>query len=165
MMINTDTSGITIVAWWGAILSTIILAWDIYKWRTSGPKLRVTIQTGMLSFNIPEYEGKQLVTVNVTNYGNQPTTITTLGFKFYPNILFKIRNKHTKAFIIPEPNTMQPTPFELKQGNLWNAIVVQTSDLVDMARSGHLICELYHSHQEKPVRRRVVIGALADTNN
>jgi hypothetical protein len=152
MIINTDTSGITIVAWWGAILSTIILAWDIYKWRTSGTRLRMNVQTGMESCNIPEYEGKQLVLVNVSNYGNQPTTITCLGFRFYPNLLSKIRSKNTNAFIVPHPNTTQPIPFELKQGSLWNGIVEQTPDLVNMANSGYLICELYCSHKEKPVR-------------
>jgi len=30
----------SIVAWWGAILSTIVFLWDIYKHRTAGPRLR-----------------------------------------------------------------------------------------------------------------------------
>lgn len=157
MVINTGTSGITIVAWWGAILSTIVLAWDIYKWRTSGPKLRVAVQTGMQTFNMPEYDGKTLILVYVTNYGDRPTTITNLGLKFYPSAWAKIRNKATKAFVFPRPNTAQPLPFELKQGNLWCGIGEQTPEVLAMAKSGHLICELYHSHVNKPVRRRVVI--------
>ena len=55
-----------IVAWWGAILATIVFAWDIYKWWTAGPKLRVSVQTGMKSINMPQYDDKTLIHVNVS---------------------------------------------------------------------------------------------------
>ena len=58
-----------IVAWWGAILASIVFVWDIYKWWTAGPKLRVSVHTGMMSINMPQYDGKTLIHVNVSNYG------------------------------------------------------------------------------------------------
>jgi len=154
-----DTSGITIVAWWGAILSTVVLVWDVYKWRTSGPKLRVAVLTGMEGIDIPGYEGEALISVNVTNYGDRPTTITSVGFKFYRTAWARIRNKPETFFVLAYPNKAQPLPFELKQGNFWSGTAGEgeTTDIRMMADSGHLICELYHSHREKPVRRRVVI--------
>ena len=33
------------LSWWGAVLATIVFLWDIYKWWTVGPKLRVSVQT------------------------------------------------------------------------------------------------------------------------
>ena len=44
MQINIDNPVITVIALWGAILSTIVLAWDIFKWKTAGPKLRVSVK-------------------------------------------------------------------------------------------------------------------------
>jgi HJR/Mrr/RecB family endonuclease len=70
-----------IVAWWGAVLATIVFLWDIYKWRTAGRKLRVSVQSGMKSINMPQFEGKTLIHVNVSNYGDRPTTITNLGYQ------------------------------------------------------------------------------------
>jgi hypothetical protein len=75
-MIVMGSTGI--VAWWGAILSTIVFLWDIYKWQTSGPRIRFSVQTNMRTINVSGYKGKTLVSTNVTNYGERPTTLTNL---------------------------------------------------------------------------------------
>ncbi|MBK8113873.1 MAG: hypothetical protein IPK44_04630 [Candidatus Accumulibacter sp.] len=157
MSINTDTSTITLVAWWGAILSTIIFCWDVYKWRTSGPKIRLSVSSGMESINMPLYEGKTLILVNVTNYGDRPTTITHLALKFFPNWISRLRKKASKAFIVPQPSPAQQLPYELKQGTVWSGIAEQSADIEAMAKTGHLICELYHSHRDKPESKRINI--------
>ncbi|MGZ4976627.1 MAG: hypothetical protein ACXV8O_05685 [Methylobacter sp.] len=155
MTINTDISTITLVAWWGAILSTFVFCWDIYKWRTAGPKIRLNILSGMESINMPLYEGKTLILVNVTNYGDRPTTITNLAFKFYPDLISRLLKKTSKAFVIPQPNPAQQLPFELKQGTVWSGISEQSADIEQMAKAGHLICEIYHSHRHKPETKRI----------
>ena len=48
----------TILAVWGAVLSTIVFAWDIYKWRTSGPRLRFFASGNMETVNMPAYDGR-----------------------------------------------------------------------------------------------------------
>jgi len=63
-----------IVAWWGAALSTIMLLWDIYKWRTAGPKIRMSVTANMISINNPETDGKTLIRIDVTNYGDSDLT-------------------------------------------------------------------------------------------
>lgn len=146
-----------IVAWWGAILATIVFIWDIYKWKMAGAKLRVTVQSNMESINIPQYDGKTLIAVNVVNYGDRPTTITNLGFLWFENLWNRIRRRPDKAFIIPNPSQAQVLPFELKQGNLWSGIAVQDVAVEAMARDGLLYCVLYHTHTEKPVYRRLRI--------
>jgi len=82
-----------IVAWWGAVLSSVVFLWDIYKWWTAGQKLRVTVQTGMKSINMPQYDGKTLILVNVANYGDRPTTITNLGYLYFTSLLGWIRRR------------------------------------------------------------------------
>ena len=36
-----------VAAWVGATTGISGLLWDFYKWKTSGPKLAITINTGM----------------------------------------------------------------------------------------------------------------------
>lgn len=147
----------TFIAWWGAILSSLIFFWDIYKWWSSGPKIRFTVQTGMESINMPMFDGKILILANVTNYGEQPTTITNLGVFYYKTIWSRFRKRPDKAFVIPHPNTEFPLPFQLKQGSVWVGIAVQDEQITEMATNGNLYCVLYHSHSEKPIPKRVII--------
>lgn len=155
--LKEDKVKIEFVAWWGAILATVVLAWDIYKWRTAGPKLRTTVQTGMQSINMPQYDGKTLITVNVSNYGDRPTTITNLGYLYFPNYWRRFRHWPEKAFVIPNPSDTQRLPFELKQGSLWSGIAIQDTEIAKMAKEGLLYCVLHHSHNERPIYRRVVV--------
>jgi len=86
----------SIVAWWGAILSTIVFLWDIYKHRTAGPKLRFTVQTGMGTIHMPMYDGKTVMIANVTNYGDRPTTISGLSYVYYENRSLLRKRSHDK---------------------------------------------------------------------
>ena len=146
-----------IVAWWGAILATVVFLWDIYKWKTAGAKLRVTVQPNMKTINIPQYEGKTVISANVVNYGDRPTTIKNLGYLWFKNSWNRIRRRPDKAFIIPNPSEAHKLPYELKQGNLWTGLAIQDKDVETMARDGLLYCVLYHTHNEKPVYRRLRI--------
>jgi len=146
-----------IVAWWGAIVATGVLIWDVIKWRLAGPKLRRTVKTGMQPFNILVYEGKTVIIAHVTNYGDRPTTITHLAFLFYRNWWRRLVRKANENYIIMTPNTIHPVPYELKPGTTWDGIAVQEKKTDKMAREGHLICALYHSHKERPLRRRITI--------
>jgi hypothetical protein len=153
-----------IIAWWGAILSSIVFVWEIYKWKSSGPKIRFSVQTGMQSINMPGLEGKRLVLVNVTNYGERPTTITNLGYLYFDSIWSWLRRRPDKAFVIPFPNTVQQLPFALEPGAVWTGMAIQDNQVEDMATKGRLYCMLYHSHDENPIRRRVVVLSNSKPN-
>ncbi len=146
-----------LVAWWGAALSTIVFLWDIYKYRTAGPKLRFSVQTGMQSINMPQYEGKRLILAKVTNCGDRPTTITNLGYLYFEKRRFLRKRIPDKAAVVPNPSTVQPLPFELKPGARWSGIAIQDPEIEQWATNGILDMMLYHSHSNKPIRRRVVI--------
>ena len=147
-----------IVAWWGAILSTVVFLWDVYKHRTAGPKIRFTVQTGMESVNMPVYEGQKLILANVTNYGDRPTTINSVGYLYFNGRRFWRKKKPDKAAIVPNPSIAQPLPFELRPGTTWMGIAIQNADIETWSQTGILDMMLYHSHSKKPLRRRVVIG-------
>ena len=77
---------IQIIAWWGAIVATLVLLWDIIKWLQSGPKIKKRI-----ALNVHYNDGKIISTektengtvtvfeeychVELVNVGNMPTTV------------------------------------------------------------------------------------------
>lgn len=147
-----------VVAWWGAIIATSVLIRDIYKWKTAGAKIRFLVQSGMSMLGDPEREDVTLVTARVTNIGDRPTTITTVGFKYYKNWWKKFRRKPSKAYVVPSPAfNHQVLPYILEVGQEWGG-VNQTEDLENMANDGYLIMEVYDSVHNKPSTGRVIIN-------
>jgi hypothetical protein len=47
-----------VAAWWGAVLATVVFAWDVYKWAKSGPRVVMTVQTHMKMINIPRWSAE-----------------------------------------------------------------------------------------------------------
>jgi len=92
-----------IAAWWGAVIATFVIIWDIYKWTHSGPIINVTASPNMQAVgNFSNRESdKDYISIIVTNTGNIKTTITHLVvfyYKYKP-VLSKILKKKTKTFL------------------------------------------------------------------
>lgn len=82
----------TILAWWGAILSTIVFIWNIVKWKLSSPKLDVKIFSdsyiwkGVIEHlpdkkeeaGITYYQMKPFIMVEVRNIGRSSTTLLNI---------------------------------------------------------------------------------------
>ncbi len=151
-------SSTTFVAWWGAILSTIVFLWDTYKYRKAGPKLCFDVRTGMVL--VPSADKRTFIQTEVVNYGDRSTTLTNITlFSFEKAWSWsRLRNRPTKAAVLNNPNAAQPFPCELKAGGIWRGLTEQTPELEDWARKGILYFDLYHSHRTKPVRRRVRVA-------
>jgi hypothetical protein len=149
----------TFAAWWGAVLSTGGVLWDIYKYRHSGPKLRFHVRTGMKSIGMPSSNGKRLLQIEVINYGERPTTLTNVTLYYFEKLwsLSRLRNRPTTAAVLLFLAETQPFPCELKAGAIWRGHTEQVPEIEKWATKGVLYCDLHHSHREKPIRRRVVI--------
>jgi hypothetical protein len=156
-MQRTGINPTAIVAWWGAILASIVFLWDIYKYRRAGPKLRVSVRPGMVM--VPSNDKRTFVVTEVVNTGDRSTTLTNLGLAYFEKEWSwkRLRNRPTKLAVTISPNTSEPLPWELKAGNLWRGMTEQTPEIRNWARTGVLYFDLYHSHRRKPLRRRVRI--------
>lgn len=145
------------VAWWGALLSTVVFGWDVYKYVHAGPRLRLSVQSGMVGMNMPLYEGKTLILASVNNRGDRPTTITNLCCEYLEKRRFHRKNR-SGASIVGFPSLAQQLPFELKPSGTWSGIAIQDAETERRATEGEMYMLLFHSHSEKPVRQRVIIG-------
>lgn len=143
-----------VIAWWGAILSSTVFAWDIYKWGSSGPKIRLSVETNMKTINHPLFDGQTLMIATASNNGPD-TTITNLGFLYFPTLISWIRRKPRKGFVSSNPSPAQPLPFLLTQGGHWQGMTTQSAEIEEMLRSGRLYCNLYCSHSNRPISVRV----------
>ena len=154
-----------LAAWWGAVLATLVLAWDIYKWKHSGAVVNVSVSANMQTFGgIPdELEDKTFVVVEVSNAGDGKTTLTHLVGIHYKSLFQKFRKKRNTAFFVANPAYSEPLPHVLGPGERWVGGIEQNKDLEKMSRDGYLYCGVYHSGGKKPLLQRVIITKDQDT--
>jgi hypothetical protein len=155
-----DKSLTSFVAWWGAIVATLVFLWDIYKWAKSGPSIVVSAQPNMkTSVGAPQnLSGTNYVVVEAVNKGNKKTTITQLVSYHYSSIIKRILKKPSATFIVPDTGLAQRLPHVLEPGERWMGIIEQSKDLEKMTGQGYLYCGIYHALKARPVLQRVRIG-------
>ena len=147
------------IAVYAAVVATAVAIWDVVKWKMQGPRLEVVAQSGIRLYGAGQADDRDYIVLRVTNRGDRPTTLTNMGYLCYRNDFAArwSRNSSTFAAIVPNPSDAQPLPFVLAPGVQWVGMGIQDGEISRMARSGCLMCALYHSHTNTPVVRRVVI--------
>jgi hypothetical protein len=144
------------VAWWGAVVATSVLVWDIYKWWTTGPRIRFIVQPDRKIMGDPELEGQTFIIFSATNFGDRPTTLESLYFLWYPNWWHRIRGKYPHGGIVKNPGFSRQFPCRLEVGERWDGRMKQSDEVVRQAKTGHFICELRHGSIKRPVRKRLL---------
>ena len=67
------------IALYGAILSTIVIIWDVIKYYKDKPKIKVQVDVGP-HYSLKRYESE--IGVTVINIGKRPVTIVAHGYQF-----------------------------------------------------------------------------------
>lgn len=162
-----DKNLTSFVAWWGAVVATLVFLWDIYKWVKSGPSVVVSARPNMkTSVGAPQnLSGKHYVVVEAVNKGNKKTTITHLVYYHYSSIIKRILKKPSATFFVPNTGLDQRLPHVLEPGERWLGIIEQSKDLEKMAGQGYLHCGINHALKAKPVLQRVRIGMTERAHN
>ena len=141
-----------IAAWWGAIVATFVALLELYKWKSSGPKLKVTISPNMVGFGGFKTDNEKVVLIEVANIGNFPTTITATGLRGFKFPLLKyLKNTSSLHVLVLKPvNETNKLPFQIKPGEIWSATTIQDSDLTKLSGNGRLYLEVHDSWNKKP---------------
>jgi hypothetical protein len=145
----------TLVAWWGAVVATLVFAWDIYKWANRGARLEYSVKTNMKTIGDQAQKDMTFVTVRVSNTGDRSTTIENMGFLHYENWFLRLRRKPSFAAVVSNVGAPNPIPYEITPGGIWDGMAQQNKDLISMANKGRLYCCIYHSGAKRPIMRRV----------
>lgn len=148
-----------IAAWWGAIAATAVLAWDIFKWKRTGVRLRLSLTANMQTHgNVPNSNpDARYVVVEVVNVGDKRTEITHLAGLYYKHWWRRLRGRNDKSFLVLRPAMATQFPVFIEPGSRWLGGIEQNQELEDLSRSGRLYCGVIHSAAKRPLVARLVI--------
>ena len=152
-----------VAAWWGAVIATLVLAWDVFKWKQMGPRLRLTVSPGMKTHgDVPNADPeKTYVLIEAVNVGDKKTELTHVAGLYYRSHLQRLRGKNQQSCLVLNPAFSTQFPCFLEPGQRWLGGMEQTAELEKLSRSGLLYCGIFHSASKKPLTSRVVIRAKA----
>jgi len=140
-----------IAAWWGALIASAVLAWDVYKWRKRGAQLRVTAAPNMRVLNVPGVpESDLFVSVTAYNTGDQPSTITNLQGIHYKSVFHKLFRRPNTAFVVVNPGFGPGLPSVIPPGGVWQGGISQSELLESPGPTGRLYCGVSTSTSKKP---------------
>lgn len=152
-MSSTDAA-----AWWGAIVASMILIWDVYKWIKSGTALRLNAvpDKQLLYDEIPKPTDTKYINVDVSNTGDKKTTVTHLVGVCHTSLWrWLFRRKPDINFFVPTPGFAKPLPYVLQPGEKWSGTIEQTKQLEDWMKTGRFYCGVNHSNKSKAQLVRV----------
>jgi len=140
-----------VAAWWGAVIATFLLIWDVYKWNKSHSNVRVIASPNMHTVDkiYGGHDKDKNIFVEVVNRGDKIVVITHLVVKHYTNIWEKIRGKPSTQAIIPNPGGNQPIPFELGPGKRWTGLIKQDDVEKISGNIGFTFCGILHTARKK----------------
>lgn len=146
-------------AWWGAIIATLALVWNIIIAFRSGPRIQVRANPNMQVFpRGPITEGKTFISVTAINRGTASTTVTHFG-GFYSDSLWSLVRKRRHQFIvIAHPALGKTLPFVLAPGEEWSNMADQ-HDMQEYLGRGYLYMGVIHNQRKRPVYVRVRLKA------
>jgi hypothetical protein len=155
-----------IAAWWGAILASLTLVWNIFRWHREQCKIRVRILPNM-SISLPngEQTGQKSIFVEASNVGGKDTTITLLGGYRCLSLSERLRRRSVRSFGVPLIRPGQSLPHIIRPGETWTGCIVQSAEIEKWAREETLYCGIWHSLSKRPVLSRVVIAATKQLDN
>ena len=139
-------------AWWGAIVATIVVIFEFYKWVISGPKLKLNIQSNMKIWSEHDVESKETyINISVINRGDTLTTLESLLVFSYDGFLnYLFFRKRAEAFFINPVPPSNELPYELLVGKRWKAMINQKI-FSKLSKLYYLRIALYYSHNDKPL--------------
>lgn len=161
-----ETSYTELAAWWGAILSSIVFVWNLYKWKVKDSRLIMWLEPNSRIFGDKSGDGKTWISVTISNIGDKPTGLQSLGMRYYASWSERLIDKPQIKAVFPNPSANFPLPRVLKPGDHWVGLIPQDyvlndTSLEEISQSGHLIIYVLYSTRLKEVRRRLVIFPVA----
>jgi hypothetical protein len=148
------------VAIYAAVVATIVLLWDIYKWwHSERLKLDGFVSPDMTTFGsatTPDTEGKTFSTIRVQNRGSVPCVIQLVMLVAYKNLFPQLRGKPSLKAVVDHSSIFGPRlPCRLEKGQEFSSAVIQDEEFEKMSREQRLFMGVTHTMSSKPFLVRV----------
>lgn len=141
------------IAVYAAVVGTLALGWDVFKWWSGDASFAIKIGTNMIDPTDPEPRKPKLA-FEVSNRGKTPTTITHIVVKGYRSVLHRFVGRAAVEAFIPRPG-ITAVPYELQPGGRFIATSKQTDQIVGWSQNYKLYGGVYHSHSKRPLLARI----------
>jgi len=146
------------VAWWGAIIATLVLIWDLIKWLRSGANIKVRYRLNtyypdgrvIKTEKLENGESKELAGychIELINKGTLPTTIMDILASHTKGKDGHLFTSTSQRFT---PHFGKKIPSVLNPGEVCSCRL-EMEDLYKLKERGNPYIEVYFSHREKPV--------------
>lgn len=157
-----DLNATQIAAWYAALVSTLGLGWEIYKYTQKGIELSVTAKGNMIPAGGPIPVGKtdRVVSVNVRHVNGPPTTITHVGVEIFRSHLHKFITYDSPSWLrfgleklIPSyccslgeaiSDEMCDFPVYLRVGEEWDCYLDQ-NEIIELDQDEKVYVSLTHT--------------------
>jgi len=144
-------------AWYAAIVATIVLVWDVIKFRFSGPVITGEAKANWESYGIPETEGHSLTILKISNNGGRPTTINSWGMYWYPAGSNLKSAKGRRGFVIRGGLAgVGKIPSIIRPGEEWSGIMMEDEEFNRLFENGTILMAVGFSHSKKETFVKVV---------
>ncbi|MFZ3136192.1 MAG: hypothetical protein WA126_02235 [Thermodesulfovibrionales bacterium] len=142
-------------AWWGAIVATLAVIWNIVVAIRSGARVYVRATPEMQVFpRQPITEDNIYISVTAINRGNSSTTITHFCGYYTKSIWNRIRGKKQAFIVNTDPSLGKTIPYVLRPGEEWSSMANQKS-IQEKCAGGLLYIGIIHNQRKRPVYKRV----------
>ncbi|MGB8428776.1 MAG: hypothetical protein WCE72_03065 [Pseudolabrys sp.] len=142
------------VAIYAAIVSTVVLIWQIFVWRRVRPRLKVSASANMITASSVDKD--TYVVANVRNVGTQRTTITHVVMYAYPNWRDRWHSKPSDTFVIKHGLPAgYPLPHVIEAGRTFMSMIRQNEQVEKLSRERLLFVGVIHSFRTRPILARV----------
>jgi hypothetical protein len=140
----TDT-----LALWGALVATSVMVWDIYKWKTEGPKIRISASAHIKVLGDESLEGKTFISIDIMNIGGGASTILKIGFVHFKNRWMKLLGRrHGPFYWVVRPRSQHELPHFLESGKFWSGLANQNEELENLSKKGFVHLAVMFSHKD-----------------
>lgn len=130
-----------VAAWYGAAIGTIVLIWDVIKWLSDGPSLRVKIQ---------HTQGLEL-SIFISNTGNQPATIESVKLLCFSRFNFPFNHEINLGNSFGLSGNEGFPPLKLNPGEHWEANMGVRSRIPPITECWiKTVIIIQESHKTKP---------------
>lgn len=134
----------------GTILSVISLTWQVFSWRASGARLKVScISSFPLGSLVPEME---LLGIQIANSGRSSTIINNVAFKLPDGKVFQIIEDAANAVTLP---------CEIRPGEVITVYCIPLQLKESMQK--HRVYTRYTHHSKSDIRPRGLYGEAYST--
>ena len=148
------------IAWWGAIVATAVLIWDVVKWARSTAIVRLVVRANTWypdsevvreesTDHGTSQELKSYLHIELSNVGSMPTTI--MGIEAQKALKRGTVSQSGPTFV---PHYGNKLPYVLRPGEVWSCRADQDI-LFRLPGQAPLELLVYLSHKAKPMRKRI----------